>query len=262
MTRADAAKLVAIVVTAYPNYDKFRDPKAVEATVNLWALMFESDPGAIVGLAVKKHRATSKWPPSVAEIRELMLEAQRPDLIPPDQAWAAVSDLMYQVGEHNHGDLHQQLPPLIARAVETIGYTALYEMHRAAYIGGKAGMDRVAFMQQYTPMYEREKSNAMTPKAIGEGIGTALAALPDGGQKLIADREAGRRAKDEEYRRMAELSRERMRLTEERLEQERQEKHEEWLRKREEAGDLDEFRADPVAFTLRQLEERTKGATT
>lgn len=254
MTRADAAKLVAIVVTAYPNYDKFRDPKAVEATVNLWAIMFESDPGGIVGLAVKKHIATNKWPPSVAEIRELMLEAQRPDLIPPDQAWAAVSDLMYQVGQYNHGDIHQQLPPLIARAVETIGWGNLWEMHRAYAIGGKPGMDRVAFMQQYTPMYEREKSSAMTPKAIGEGIGTALAALPDTSQKLIADREAGRRAKDEEYRRMAEISRERLRLTEERLEREQQEKREEWLRKHEEAGDLDEFKADPVAFTLKQLE--------
>lgn len=256
MTKADAARLVAIVVTAYPNYDKFRDDEAIKATVNLWALMFENDPSSIVGLAVKKHIATSKWPPSVAEIRELMLEAQRPDLIAPDQAWAAVSDLMYQEGQYNHGDLHRQLPPLIARAVETIGWGNLWEMHRAYCVGGKPGMDRVAFMQQYTPMYEREKANAMTPKAIGEGIGTALAALPDSSQKLIADREAGRRAKDEEYRRMIEINRERMLLTEEQMEQEQQEKHEEWLRKREEAGDLDEFRADPAAFTLRQLQRK------
>lgn len=254
MTRADAAKLVAIVVTAYPNYDKFRDPKAVEATVNLWALMFEHDPGGIVGLAVKKHIATNKWPPSVAEIRELMLEAQRPDLIPPDQAWAAVSDLMYQVGQYNHGDLHQQLPPLIARAVETIGYTALYEMHRAAYIGGKAGMDRVAFMQQYTPMYEREKSNAMTPKAIGEGIGTALAALPDGGQKLIADREAGRRAKDEEYRRLTEMNQRALEASIRRDEEEHRENVEKWLQGLEEAGELEEYEADPHSFMQKRLQ--------
>ena len=41
MTKADAARLVAIVVTAYPNFDKFKDAKAIEATVNLWAMMFE-----------------------------------------------------------------------------------------------------------------------------------------------------------------------------------------------------------------------------
>ena len=31
MTKIDAAKLVAIVVTAYPNYDKFKDEEAVNA---------------------------------------------------------------------------------------------------------------------------------------------------------------------------------------------------------------------------------------
>ena len=55
MTKADAARLVAIVVTAYPNFDKFKDAKAIEATVNLWAMMFEQDESGIVALAVKKH---------------------------------------------------------------------------------------------------------------------------------------------------------------------------------------------------------------
>lgn len=253
MTKADAARLVAIVVTAYPNYDKFRDDEAIKATVNLWALMFENDPSSIVGLAVKKHIATSKWPPSVAEIRELMLEAQRPDLIAPDQAWAAVSDLMYQEGQYNHGDLHQQLPPLIARAVETIGWGNLWEMHRAYCVGGKPGMDRVAFMQQYTPMYEREKANAMTPKAIGEGIGTALAALPDSSQKLIADCEAGRRAKDEEYRRMIEINRRAAIASIEQDEAEHAARVAEFRKKVEAEGGFEEMDADPAGFILKRL---------
>ena len=109
MTKADAAKLVAIVVTAYPNYDKFKDEAAVTATVSLWATMFQADDGRIVALALNKHIATSKWPPSVAEIRELMLELQHPELIPPEQAWLAVSDLLYTSGEYNYGDLYGRL---------------------------------------------------------------------------------------------------------------------------------------------------------
>lgn len=98
MTRAEAAKLVAIIVTAYPNFDKFKDAQAVASTVDLWAAMFADDDARIVGLAVKKHIATNKWPPSVAELREIMLEIQRPELIAPDQAWAAVSDYMHTAG--------------------------------------------------------------------------------------------------------------------------------------------------------------------
>ena len=105
MTKADAAKLVAIVVTAYPNYDKFRDEAAVTATVNLWATIFQADDGRIVALALNKHIATSKWPPSVAEIRELMLEKQHRELIPPAQAWLAASELVHNSGGYLFGGL-------------------------------------------------------------------------------------------------------------------------------------------------------------
>ena len=160
MTRADAAKLVAIVVTAYPNFDKFRDAQAIASTVDLWAAMFMNDDNRIVWLAAKKHIATSKWPPSVAELREIMLEIQRPDLIAPDQAWAAVSDYMHTAGQHGSVHPERALPPLVARAVEVIGYNNLYEMNRGSYGDSKPGMARVAFMAQYTAMYEREgKSN-------------------------------------------------------------------------------------------------------
>ncbi len=202
MTKADAAKLVAIVVTAYPNYDKFRDEAAVTATVNLWASMFQSDDGRIVALALNKHIATNKWPPSVAEIRELMLELMHPDLIEPDRAWLAVSDLLYTAGENNHGDLHQQLPPLAARAVEAIGYCNLYEMHRSCYRGGKPGMDRVAFMDIYKPMYEREKQRAMTPEGIASQIDAVASTIPDKGQHLLVDREQARREHDDTMNRI------------------------------------------------------------
>lgn len=199
MTKADAARLVAIVVTAYPNYDKFRDAEAVKATVSLWAMMFANDEGGLVGLAVQKHIATSKWPPSVAEIRELMLELKSPDLIPPDKAWLAVSDLLYSKGEYNHGNLQSQLPPLVARAVESIGWGNLYEMHRSYCRGGRPGMDRVAFMQQYEPMYEREKARAMTPEDITAKIDAAAGSLPDQSRYLLEVLENDRREKEAFY---------------------------------------------------------------
>lgn len=203
MNRKDAAQLVAIVVTAYPNYDKFKDAESVKATVNLWAVMFEDVAAGLVAMAVRKHIATSKWPPSVAELREILLEVAHPELIAPDVAWLAVSDLLYSEGEYLHRDLYKALPPLVARAVESIGWGNLYEMHRSYCHRGKPGMDRVAFMQQYTPMYEREKARNMTPEALTAQIDTAAAALPDNGQKLIGERERERRKKEDFYHDLA-----------------------------------------------------------
>lgn len=167
MNRTDAAKLVSVVCAAYPNFDKFNNPDEVRATVNLWAMMFEGDDGALVGLAVKKHIATSKWPPSVAEIRENMLEMTAPELIPPDRAWEEVAVLFNEVSLYAEREEYaSKLPPLVCRAVDAIGWQHLRSMHRDAYVGEKAGMDRLAFIQQYTPMYEREKHRAMTPGGI------------------------------------------------------------------------------------------------
>ena len=171
MNKTDAAKLVAVVCAAYPNFDKFNNPDEVRATVNLWAMMFEGDDGALVGLAVKKHIATSKWPPSVAEIRENMLEMTAPELIPPDRAWEDVAVLLDTVSMYAEREQYaNKLAPLVCRAVDAIGWTHLLSMHRDASIGEKAGMDRLAFLQQYTPMYEREKYRAMTPGGINVQI--------------------------------------------------------------------------------------------
>lgn len=188
---------------AYPNFDKFKDDEHVKGVVNMWATMFSEDDPGLVGLAVKKHISTSKWPPSVAEIREIMLEMQRPDLIPPDLAWAAVEDLMTTQGEYNHGDLHRQLPEMVARAVENCGgYSALFHMRRDMYRGGRAGMDRVAFINTYTPMYEREKGRAMCGTALLTSIDRTTAAIGGGEPPRLAELTEERRHHEEQYNRL------------------------------------------------------------
>lgn len=201
MTKADAARLVGIIVTAYPNFDKFRDASAIEATVNLWAAMFAEDSAAVVGLAVKKHISVSKWPPSVADLREIITEMQHPELIPPDEAWGAVSDLLSSAGSHV-SDPYACLPALVARAAEIIGWHNLYEMSRGRYGDSKPGMDRTVFMQQYTAMYEREKARAMTPAAVNGGMQRIAANTPDQSRRMLADLQQGRIDHDNVYRRL------------------------------------------------------------
>lgn len=187
MTRSDAAKLMSIIVLAYPNYDKFKDEKQVKATVDLWATMFSEDDAGIVGLAVKKHIATNKWPPSVAELRELMLEMTAPDLIAPDQAWLAVSDFIKLHGEHSYGSEENSLPPLVRRAVESIGYHNLYEMNCGSYRGSKPGMARTAFMSLYEQLYERERNRAMTPGCVTQQIDKVAGRFSTGERAKLED---------------------------------------------------------------------------
>ena len=149
MTQKETIKLIGIITMAYPNFDKFKDENHIRSMVAVWADIFSEDNAGLVGLAVKQHISTSKWPPSIAEIRELMTRIQHPDIIPPDEAWAVVAKYLSVAGEYCHRDYHRELPAAIAETIDAIGYGQLYAMH-VAYARGsasKAGLDRVAFLQ-------------------------------------------------------------------------------------------------------------------
>ena len=181
MTKLETIELFGVLIAAYPNFDKFRDDSQVEAMVNMWATLFADDDGKIVALAVKRHIMTSKWPPSIAEIREIMADITHPDLIPPDQAWAAVNDLISAVGEYNVDNAHRNLPPLIAQTVDAIGWRTLYQLHCGSYRGNKDGMDRVAFMDLYRPAYERERKDACCSVSLNGSMDALRRQLSTGG---------------------------------------------------------------------------------
>lgn len=210
MTKKQTIELFAILVAAYPNFDKFKDEEQVAGMVNVWANIFADDDAAIVGMATKKHIATSKWPPSIAEIRDIMTDITHPDLIPPDLAWAAVSDLLYSLSEYGSYNFYALLPPLVARVVETIGWHTLRELHRGSYAGNKDGMDRVAFMDLYKPAYDRARAAAACPASLSAGINATAQKLSDGGVKMLEAATEKRREQDRYYEEIATQSFRRM----------------------------------------------------
>lgn len=199
MNKADTIKMIAVMVKAYPNSDKYQTETDIQQTVNLWATVFVDDDVNIVNLALMKHIQTSKWPPSIAEIREIMMTIQCPDLIPPDEAWLAVSDVMYSAGEFGYG-AENSLPPLIRRAVSSIGWSNLWQMHRSGSMGKTAGMDRVAFMDIYKPLYERERQRMQLAPSIREKIDKTTAALSGEGRRCLESAKQKREEKEQFYR--------------------------------------------------------------
>ncbi len=199
MTKKQTIEMFTVLVAAYPNFDKFKDEEQVACMVNVWANIFADDAAAIVGMAAKKHIATSKWPPSIAEIRDIMTDITHPDIITPDLAWAAVSDLLCSVKDCWGCNFAALLPPLVARIVETIGWHTLRELHRGSYANNRDGMDRVAFMDLYKPAYERARAEAACPASLRRGINAAAAKFSNGGRKLLEAAAEKRREHDRVY---------------------------------------------------------------
>jgi len=188
MTRSDAIKLVGLVVTAYPNSDKFSDSAAIDNTVSLWAEFFTDDDVAVVAMALKKHIAISKWPPSIAEIKEIMLDICSPDIITPSEAWAVVAMHIDTSSEYEYlTDPARIFPTAIANAILAVGYRTLRDLRcrRYDHSGKKTGLDRVAFLQAYEPEYERMRKNAVLPASLQMAISHTQDALSGESRQLF-----------------------------------------------------------------------------
>jgi hypothetical protein len=197
--RVQAAKLVAICVTAYPGSDKYQTEQAVNNTVNLWAGNFIDDDWSIVAMALTKHISISKWPPSIAEIREIMTEILNPDLITPDEAWEIVSKNIDTDSGWEDAECCFPLP--IIRAVNMVGYANLRDMrkNRRNYSGNKnAGLDRIAFEKAYTPEYEREKQTAQLPRHLKEALEQAKYAFAGESRRLYTETQKRLEKRDRE----------------------------------------------------------------
>ncbi|GHU56905.1 hypothetical protein AGMMS49975_21190 [Clostridia bacterium] len=168
MTTLETMEIMKIISKSYPNGNKIED----EETVKVWAAMFAEDDANIVKMAVIKHIATSKWTPSIAEIRDIMTEIKRPDIIPPDKAWEIVNKWLIATGEFGDDNPYSDFPVIIAEAVESAGgKRKLWALRRQQYgYSPKAGLDRLTFMRLYEPKYQRERQNATLPQQIHRGI--------------------------------------------------------------------------------------------
>lgn len=196
MNKADLLDIVTVIVMSYP--DRFKE-ESIPGMVTAWYAFFKDDDKTAVELAVTKHIASNKWPPSIAEIRGAMAEILHPELIPPDVAWTAVADVMYGVGAWGYN--RPTFPPLIERVVETIGWGHLKELSRGSYAGQKDGLDRMAFIDLYKPAYERALQAATLPAALSATISKVRQLHPEI-DSFISEAQNIRKQEDEKWARI------------------------------------------------------------
>jgi hypothetical protein len=94
VTEIQAKKLVAILVAAYPN------SKITDDNVVVYVRMLADLDYAAANAAVERLLATSKWPPTVAEIREATLALTTGELKPGGEGWGLVLRAIARYGRN------------------------------------------------------------------------------------------------------------------------------------------------------------------
>lgn len=101
MNREESIKLLALIKVAYPTAYKDMDKETKLATVNMWQTTFPSVPYAIMERAFNRFRKTSKFPPTVADMAEELVNVHYQAL---EEALTA-----HAIGDDRSIDLYREI---------------------------------------------------------------------------------------------------------------------------------------------------------
>jgi hypothetical protein len=153
MTLEQAKKLVLLALLAFPNMQD----KAFSASgvAMLWQKLLNDIPYEVAEKAVSKVLMTSKFFPTVAEIREAVesLKEKQSALPSAEDAWEEVSRKLdiYKTPTWSH--------PAIARVVKLIGFSNLCHSENIA-------IERGQFFKIYSAYEKREKDSEVNQNVL------------------------------------------------------------------------------------------------
>lgn len=116
MKASETAKLLAVISAAYPNF------QADESRAKVWAQMLADVDYRVADIAVWRHIATSKFPPSIAEIREQARIALQGPEYTATESWEEFIQGIRRFGQYREQEALDSFHPLTRRMAEAIGW--------------------------------------------------------------------------------------------------------------------------------------------
>lgn len=153
MTPIEAAKITAVLLVAYPD-------KAIP--VELYERLLVDLDYATTNAAIERLLATSKWPPTIAEIRAAALALTVGEVRPGGDAWGDVLRLRSPRPEAEF----ERLDPVIARCLDRLGMLRHDTVLRAGAevrrwrveLGDNEAADRARFIELYDQLAAAHRS--------------------------------------------------------------------------------------------------------
>jgi hypothetical protein len=153
MTRSECAKLVAILIAAYPS------ARPTSATTEIYERMLIDLDGVVAAAAVERMLATSKFMPSIAEIRAACLDLTLGEGKAGGEAWGEVLRLISSKGAYRTpGEDFVFADQLVAKCVAALGWKNLCLSEG----GAQQAADRARFIELYEKLAlgERKRQTA------------------------------------------------------------------------------------------------------
>lgn len=166
ITPAEILKIITFIGISYPNYPVFADKESAKNTARVWADMLGDIGLELLEMAVKKHTATNKWPPTIAEIRESALKIVQPEQEhTAAEAWGEVIKAIGKYGLNRYKEALDSMKPATRKVTECVGFRTICMVEE-----DEIGVVRGQFLKMYSQIADRQKQDALLPEGLKDKI--------------------------------------------------------------------------------------------
>ena len=152
MTKQEFSKWVMALKTFYPREQLLPNAQAIE----LWYQELNDIPMQVAEAALRKWVATSKWSPTIAEIREMCVDVKRGDAPDWSDGWAQVQLAIKRFGNYRANEAMASLDPITRETVRRLGFYNLC-------VSENPNSDRKQFRDTFEIMAKREQMRLQLP---------------------------------------------------------------------------------------------------
>lgn len=182
MDKTEFAKFVTIIRSAYQKHDFLKDVDSL----SFWYLMLKDLPYELALTALQKHIATSKWLPSVAELRQCASELVQGAPRDWSDEWSAVIQAVRLYGYMREKDALETLAPITREIVRQIGWKTICFAEQSEIISLRAN-----FRMIYNQKAERVRERASLPTEVQSNIAKLAGEVAKQVGVLQAERDTG-----------------------------------------------------------------------
>lgn len=174
MDKSEFMKMVVVIRSVYQKPDFLKD----EASASVWYAMLQDLTYEQTIAAVQKHAMTSKWPPSIAELREQVVDIQA-DKVDWSMGWQEVLTAVRRFGYVNEKDALESMSPLTRQTVKRLGWKQICQSELDELMAIRAN-----FRMIYEQSEASEKEKAQLPQGFTE---KARMAIGQSEQKMLGE---------------------------------------------------------------------------
>lgn len=152
-TLVKGMKAVYSQATFIPDQDAF----------NMWFALLQDIPYDVCSVAIRKYMMLNKFPPTVAEIRELAATTVNGDPMSWGESWEKALNAVRRYGSYNQAAALESLDPITRKCVESIGYMDLCMSENIM-------VERAHYQKIFDVFSKREQTNKQIAAPLLEAI--------------------------------------------------------------------------------------------